>query len=273
VVVALGSNYTKSVVFIAGDHDIPAIGDPPLQGTGFIVSLPTEDPDRGYFYVVTAAHVVRPFPFTWVRFPRQDRGADNLRVDRWAYHPTADVAATAVSMVEDLEPYRIFHLPIGDFVGAEDRRLNPAPGDDVYFAGLLGNVRSMGERGVPMTRGGMVGALYQDGVPIRLPDDTVIHIRGHLIDCWSFGGFSDSPCFVRYISDINRTPRRGLQTPVQSTLLLGLVSGHFDLHASVALPDNESKLRIPVAAGIAVVTPAEAIRETIDDDDLVSDRE
>lgn len=50
------------------------------------------------------------------------------------------------------------------------------------------------------------------------------------------------------------------------------MSGHFDLGAAIALPDNAAKLRIPVAAGIAVVTPAEAIRETLDDEDLVADR-
>jgi hypothetical protein len=99
-------------------------------------------------------------------------------------------------MLEDLAPYRIFHVPAMDFVGSQERRFTPGPGDDVYFAGLLGAVPSMGERGVPMTRGGMIGALYQDGVPIRLPDDTVIHVQGHLIDCRSFGGFSGSPCFV-----------------------------------------------------------------------------
>jgi hypothetical protein len=72
VTVALGSRYTNSVVFISGDHDIRGDREPPLRGTGFIATLPTDDdPTQGFFYVVTAAHVVRPFPFTWVRFPKQ----------------------------------------------------------------------------------------------------------------------------------------------------------------------------------------------------------
>ncbi len=50
------------------------------------------------------------------------------------------------------------------------------------------------------------------------------------------------------------------------------MSGHFDIHAPVALPDNEEELRVPVAAGIAVVQPAETIMEVLDDDELVASR-
>ena len=55
-------------------------------------------------------------------------------------------------------------------------------------------------------------------------------------------------------------------------MLLGLVSGHFDIHAPVALPDNEEELRVPVAAGIAVVQAAETIMEVLDEEDLVASR-
>jgi hypothetical protein len=122
-------------------------------------------------------------------------------------------------------------------------------------------------------RSGSIGALYQDGIPIRLPDDTVIHASGHLIDCRSFGGFSGSPCFVRFLSGQGQTERMGLRYPIQSTLLLGMVAGHFDRTASVALPEGEDRLKVPVAAGIAVLSTAETIIETLNEEELVTERE
>ena len=65
----------------------------------------------------------------------------------------------------------------------------------------------------------------------------------------------------------------GLKVPKESTLLLGLVSGHFDLAASVALPDETNELRVPVAAGIAVVLPSDTILELLDSDELRETRE
>jgi hypothetical protein len=160
-----------------------------------------------------------------------------------------------------------------DFVGtATDLEWAPGPGADVYFAGLLGQVPSMGEENIPMVRTGSVGALYQKGIPMRLPGNTVIKVRGHLIDCQSFGGFSGSPCFVRYLSGTGETESMGLKYAIQSTLLLGMIGGHFDLKASVTLPDQENELDIPVAAGVAVIYPAETIREVLDLESFVAER-
>ncbi len=119
-----------------------------------------------------------------------------------------------------------------------------------------------------MTRTGTIGALHQDEIPVKQGDGTVVKVHGHLIDCRSFGGFSGSPCFVRFLRGILTTPRLGLKTPKDSTLLLGLVSGHFDLAASVALPDPADEIRVPVAAGIAVVLPSETILELLESDEL-----
>jgi hypothetical protein len=99
---------------------------------------------------------------------------------------------------------------------------------------------------------------------MRLPDSTVIYVRGHLIDCRSFGGFSGSPCFVRFISASGKTERLGLTYPIESTLLLGMIGGHFDLASAVELPDQEESISVPVAAGIGVVYPADVITETLD---------
>lgn len=264
---ALGEAYEKSVVFISGTMPgPPAITA--LRGTGFVVGVPSAHPEGVFLYIATAAHVVRPCSSTFVRVNRPDGSVEDLPVDRWIFHPFEDIAVTPV-LGED---FGHSYGTAESFIGSARVDHHPAPGDDVFFAGLLGQVRSMGERNIPMVRSGSIGALYQEGVPMRLPDDTVLHVRGHLIDCRSFGGFSGSPCFVRFISGQGQTERLGLRYPIQSTLLLGMVGGHFDLKASVALPDQEEKFKVPVAAGIAVVYPAESIVNTLEEDELVAER-
>lgn len=265
---ALGRQYSKSVVFILGAREG---GQAALRGTGFIVGFPSEaDPDQGHAYVVTAAHVVRPLATSLVRMTSADGSIVDRAVDPWVFHETEDIAVTRLP-----GPYRDFDfvaIPPKEFVGAEELQWSPQPGAEVFVTGLLGRVPSMGEHNVPMVRTGAIGAMYQDGIPLCLGEKTFIDVHGHLIDCQSFGGFSGSPCFVRYISARGETERMGLAYPIQSTLLLGMVGGHFDLSASVTLPDQEGKLNVPVAAGIAVIYTAEMIRELLDAEPFPAER-
>ena len=268
---AVSELYTRAVVFVSG-----ALGPGPadLRGTGFVVSMPTVDPDQLFLYVVTAAHVVRPMRSSVIRLVRSFDGSsiEDLEIprERWVFHAIEDLAVAPI--VVNPEDVILSVIPVSSFAGTAETQFAPGAGDKVVFAGLLGLVPSMGDRNVPMVRTGSIGALHQDELPVRLPDGTVLTMHGHLIDCRSFGGFSGSPCFVELLSGMDRTPRLGLASPRTSTLLLGLVSGHFDIHAPVALPDNEEELRVPVAAGIAVVQAAETIMEVLDDEDLVASR-
>jgi hypothetical protein len=270
-IVALGERYTRSVVFIAGTNQTGKAIQAELQGTGFVVGVPAANPEGVFLYVVTAAHVVRSFAATFIRVSQDDGSVKDEPVDRWVFHPIEDVAVTP--FVDTTGQFFHSFIETRNFVGQAETEVAAAAGDEVYFVGLLGQVPSMGKRNVPMVRSGSVGALYQDGIPIRLPDGTVIHNSGHLIDCRSFGGFSGSPCFVRFLSGQGETRRMGLRYPIESTLLLGMVGGHFDLKASVALPEGEDKLKVPVAAGIAVLSTAETIMETLNEEELVTERE
>lgn len=136
------------------------------------------------------------------------------------FHPVEDVAASLISL--DPSEIALTVIPTSSFVGTAETQFAPGPGDEVFFPGLLGQVPSMGQRNVPMLRGGIIGALHQSEIPMRLPDDTVLSVHGHLIDCRSFGGFSGSPCFVRFTSGINVTPRMGLKTPQVLLISWGL---------------------------------------------------
>jgi hypothetical protein len=266
---AVGKQYSKSVVFISGLLDGDT--DPKLRGSGFIVGFRSEpDPDQGHGYIVTAAHVVRLLKASFVRLTASDGSIVDREVDEWIYHPTEDIAVARLPT--PYKNYDFLAIPPKEFVGAEEYEWSPEPGAEVFAVGLLGQVPSMGEQNVPMVRTGAIGALYQDRIPMRLADNTLIKVHGHLIDSHSFGGFSGSPCFVRYISAIEKTPKMGLRYPVQSTLLLGMVGGHFDLKSSITLPDQEEKVNIPVAAGVAVVYPAETIREVLSEDAFVAER-
>jgi hypothetical protein len=258
---ALGARYTKSVVLIlGGDSEEGAT----LQGTGFVAGTPDAEPGLVIPFVVTAAHVVRTFAFTAVRLSMKDGSVTDHPITKWQIHDVEDVAIALLYPV-DADLVEVSPIPIDQFVGHEETEFPISVGDTVFFGGLLGQVESMGKANVPMIRSGTVGALHQDGVPMRLADNTLIYVHGHLVDCRSFGGFSGSPCFVRYISGTHVTERLRLKSPIESTLLLGIVGGHFDLAATVALPDQEQKLKVPVAAGIAVVYPAELIAEMLNE--------
>jgi hypothetical protein len=266
---SLGKRYLKTVAFITGQVGANAESRP--RGTGFLTGRRFEvDDKQGHIYVVTAAHVVRPLTASSVRLTLRGGGTADKEIDEWIFHPTEDVAVARMPM-----PYQAFDFLVvesNEFVGATRHEWEPEPGADVYFVGLLGQVPSMSARNIPMVRTGSIGALHQADIPMRLGGNTVIRVKGHLIDCQSFGGFSGSPCFVRYISSQGETEKFGLPYPIESTHLLGMIGGHFDLKASVALPDQEDKLDIPMAAGVGVLYPAEIIRDMLDDDPLAEER-
>ena len=269
---AFNAKLQKTVVFVGGSIE-PGVETKPLRGTGFVTHIPSAESEQTYLYVVTAAHVVRPLASRYIRMSRRDGTTLDLDIPAkdWDFHPTEDVAVGQFSI--DPAEVDLTVMPTETYVGRAETQFPVGNGDDVVFAGLLGLVESMGQRRIPMFRTGTIGAMYQHGIPMRLGDDIVVSVHGHLVDCRSFGGFSGSPCFVRYISGMDTTPRMGLPRPTQSTLLLGIVGGHFDMGASVALPDQEQKLSVPVAAGIAIVLPSETILEVLESEEQRENRD
>jgi hypothetical protein len=267
---AISTSYISTAVFIGGSRTDDSAVDAPLRGTGFVAQMEAPDPDQCFLYVITAAHVVRPLARSFVRLSRHDGTTVDMPLNEWTFHYREDVAVTPIAL--DPGEIRLTVVPVEMFVGVAETQFAPGPGDEVFFSGLLGDVPSMGQANVPMVRGGMIGALHQDGIPMRVQDGTVLSAHGHLIDCRSFGGFSGSPCFARFVSRIDATPNLGLKVPKETALLLGIVGGHFDLHASVALPDQEDRLRVSVTAGIAVLQTSETILDVLRDDDLEADR-
>jgi hypothetical protein len=281
--VPLPETYPKGVVFIGHRSD----GRDRLVGTGFFVSI------RGRIlqptYVVTAAHVVEGAAQTFVRL-RTTGGPRNVVIEDWFFHGVHDVAVAPIDVPFD---HDMTTTGIEQFI--DDPDALPPPlwggievGDDVYFIGLLGKVKAMRDRLIPIVRTGVLGAPWVENVPVkRSPVDATRNITAHLIDCRSFGGFSGAPCYLQKSRAV--AGDGGVNTQYR-TLLLGLIGGHFDDWTStkqrmVLVDDDDddqhddesysisNDIKAPVSTGIGYVIPVEFARETLMRDELLKKRE
>jgi hypothetical protein len=226
-------------------------------GTGFVVAVEGHHPIPGkaFGYVVTAAHVVRFVASSYVRVSLQGGGVQDLPVPRWTFHDDGetDVAVAPISINRQV----LRHLPTPIEPDLEPSRPKPRLGDAVFFVGLLANIKAMHAENVPMVRSGALGRLYQEGVRIKWPDQTIHSITAHLIDCRSHQGFSGSVCYVQL------EPRG--RTDVQyDTYLLGLITGHLDELGADQRVHN---------SGVGLVTPVEDIWHVLTQEELVKHRE
>jgi len=249
-------------------------------GTGFLIHE-QHDAFRAY-YVATADHVARQARAIRHHFFLFQSEPVEGEVLAWFFPETdADVALAPIH----LSGSSIASLPTDIFADKDTQerlfslgnplalsRRDPQMGDRVYFAGLLGRIPGMLQAIIPMVRSGVLGALYQERVPVVLPGNTHIILREpvHLIDCHSFGGFSGSPCFIQFEQEIRNVRDGYVEKTVQTTLLLGLVSAHFD-SVGVATTTGEfttlaGDITVPINAGIAIVTPSDALRELLESD-------
>lgn len=222
-------------------------------GTGFFVGMPGAVPGVIHPHVVTARHtVVAAFHHYGALYARVT--VDGALVDV----PMADwVIPDAVA-----DDIAVSYFPYGGrmcwsttrFLSEADEQ--PYLGDNVYFIGMLKWVPDMAASNVPMVRSGTLGAMNQSGIPVKMPDHVKIRMRGHLIDCRAYRGFSGSPCFV--------------QTPNGHTWLLGVISAHFD--ASDQIPFESDLIEVPIHAGVGVVAPVELLNQLLADESLVTMR-
>lgn len=252
---SFSEEYPDCVSFVCA-KDVDGHLEP--RGTGFFVSVPSTTTKGRHAYAVTAKHVVADGKPTWLRYRRYDGGTpDDVPLkDGWVLHPTADVAVAPV--VVDLE-HRALAVPEDQFVDRWHR--TAVLSDEINFVGLLKHVPTMLDRAIPMVRGGILGATYQEGVPLwdELHKVTITEPSAHLIDSHSVSGFSGSPVFVGQQQLI---PNADLADKSLSggVGLLGVLIGHFGGPLS--------------SDGVAVVVPVEVIRAFLDNSaGLVRERE
>ena len=249
--VPLHENHSRAVMFVCDRDD-----DGSLQpiGTAFMVGEPT--PDGGWFkYFVTAAHVVRDRPQTWIRLRREKGLPEDKEVGRWVFHQDQDVAITPCDL--DLSGFVWAFQAEEHFADTWHNKIPIRLGEAAYFMGLFAHVDTMADRAIPMMRGGCVGALYQERIAMRDGDHLREERYAHLIDCYSRSGFSGSPVFIDHpIVNLEINESTELPAARMSSLvaLLGILIGHFG-----SIGDN---------AGVAVVAPVEVIRDLFRDEEI-----
>ena len=229
----------------------------------FLVGVPIGEGDAVHLHLATASHVVPHYTRSFMR-PRLrvaptpgeelvERDLDETVVDvELGYGIDTQRMTSRSRICKTLMSCGLPESwPFDEFVDASP--YEPYVGEDVFFAGMLAQVESMGERHVAVLRGGMIGALDQRDIPMVEPGGTRRRVDGHLIDCRSFGVSARAPCFARLLRPGEPTPRLGLPRTDTHSLLLGLVGGHFDHRSSVEIQGD--KYSVPTSAGVAVVYP------------------
>ncbi len=248
----------KIVALLCAPQKVGSVQRLTPVGTGFFVGVNTEPPGAVHWYLVTARHIAANEPRLHVRL--------NMLAGGIKDHPTAgwvcggwggeDVAVAPFDLPNEVDHS---YYPIDGFV--TERANPPWLGDLVYFVGMLNFIPEMSDHNLPMVRSGTLGALDQANIPVRLPGGSVAKVRGHLIDCRAYRGFSGSPCFV--------------QGPRGETSLLGVVSAHFDAVDQVPLEGDllgGASAQVPIHAGVGVIAPVEILSELLADERLVEMR-
>jgi len=264
--------------------------------TAFFVRIPDEkDLDISSVYVVTARHVVEEVgdETIYLRVNDVQGGCIDYSIKRadWYCSETEDVATYLFQPPVHFKDrnvrvkYRSINLEIfinqkHDFCAMRTTKGNfyvPVEiGHDVFFIGLFSQTFG-DERNNPVVRFGNISRM--PGEPITLPrwaNSGSFSVKAYLVECRSWGGHSGSPAFWAFPRSVKRKlgekDEMWAMDYVQG--FLGLVSAHFDITRKAETSgDILGEIKVGINAGIAVITPAEAIRELLMREDLVRDRQ
>jgi len=274
--VPLDDEYPQCVTFVVTERELSdGTRGPMAIGTAFLIGMPFDDgTDRSFTYAVTAGHIVSR-PVMYSLRVNATSGVADIPIEQWFRHPTEDVAIAPVKLGDNLR-YVLVHT---NMFASDAVQPTPKLGDRVYFIGLLSFLRETRDEITPMVRSGTIGRLNQREVPVEW-DNTLSRIKAHLIDCRSYGGFSGSPCFIQAqvseFRDMSKEIPGGMIGNVlfDRTLLIGLISGHFDEKEKADVRGDESlEVRMRINSGVGLVTPVKFIREALHMEEVVSARE
>lgn len=232
--------FKEAIVYICNkDED----GDYDLKGTGFLTTATVRG--VGFFYVVSAAHVIEKFPedaeSVFLRINLSSGGFDyhETKKRHWAKHlndTQADIAACPIEINMD---WKFAH--IGLALSADDEIIAKHAigiGDEIFFIGLFGNHPGE-ENNIPVIRVGHIAAMPEEPVAGKNGK-----LDAYLIDVPALKGFSGSPVMV-YLSGTRYIDRKPVMYEYPKIFLLGIVHGHFD------------------PTGFSMVVPVQKITEVI----------
>jgi hypothetical protein len=274
----------KTVVFIYRSQN-GAPGQP--DGTGFLVAIPNpSQPGRSWVYLVTASHVLHTdpnnlssatYPELFVRINKKPEGSQTFHLpivtsgsNETAFFdsdPSVDIAVIPISLPNP-EQFDIAVLPEDMLVTRADlKKYNIGVGTDMFFTGMftpfLGQTRNY-----PIVRFGKLAMIPEEKIPIGDRK-----IDAYLVETFSFGGNSGSPVF--FYPSADNTP--GALTMGNFIKVAGVMKGFFgDIEPiMMAQTASASVNNIPVSkenSGIAIVVPADHIRQILDSQLLASKR-
>lgn len=297
--VKLTDSFLNTVAFLCIEEEVePGRREVVPRATAFFVTVRDPDhPGATYPYVVTARHCIeetagRPF---FIRFNWQQEFDDKQTHEgEWFLHhdPHSDVAVAPFAP-SGRGNYAISVLEPDKFVRADytvdpstlmNRGVSPvrfpvSTGDGVVFISLF--VQAPGTlSNLPVARFGHIARMPRELVRFRRSDGTEVELLGYLAESYSWGGHSGAPAFwhhpaVRMV-EVQEEGKEPVQVPVTDDIkaLLGVVSGHFDIAQKAEVKgDILGSVSTNINAGMAVITPAEAIRELLMREDVVADRQ
>jgi len=298
-------------VFVCIDEEVaPGTWARIPKATAFLTTIKGDPFWTGY--VVTAAHVIEGAGnrSLYLR-ANTDDGFDDIEIHReeWFIHDHSDVAIVRVKWTGK-KPYDLYSIYPEDFVRADFSLQVPsalvagpsgigqtsatvmqsvqvATGDQVSIIGLF--VQHYGQsKSLPIVRTGTIAQMPSVPVRYRHPGGTYSEQPAYLIEIHSHGGLSGSPVYVhrRFTAltqlDVPLVGQPGQAVPgkiwvqdpdAEFANFLGLVSGHFDIaQTAETTGDIYGTITVAINAGIAVITPAEAVRELLWRDDVLEDR-
>lgn len=240
--------------------------------TTFLVSVPIGN-DLVQIHAVTARHVIeasRQYGDLFIRLKLQAGKSKDVVTpqDKWICHMQTDVAVIPIEIPDecDLKVIPFENLAPEEYIVKKEVGI----GDDVFFVGLFSGYSGQ-KHDRPVVRFGNISLMHEE-MPLRL-DPTSEHttqVDAYLIESRSWGGHSGSPVFIYF--PVTRKPGM-IAFGGDQFALLGLTHGHFDLPQNVKLTgDLLGSVEVLGNAGIAAVIPAEKIRETMMEEQLVEER-
>jgi hypothetical protein len=106
------------------------------------------------------------------------------------------------------------------------------------------------------------------------PSEELVSVDAYLVEARSWGGQSGAPAFVSFLPDRELMTTGTFRQEGRTGMLLGLVHGHYDIRTNVEfIGDITGSGHVNVNAGIAAVIPAQKIRDTLMEKELVEERE
>jgi hypothetical protein len=215
-------------------------------------------------YLVTARHVIEEIAKTgvdevWLRVNKNDGSSawGSTKISQWYMHPSdpsLDVAIIEMGVPVEGDhlvlPYSLCLTP--ELAATHEM----AVGEEIFIVGLFKHYYGE-QRNIPIVRIGNLATAEEQ----KISSERFGKRDAYLIEARSIGGLSGSPAFLNFgATRVIRGQLVHAQAPI--VLLMGLVSGHYDVHSAGV--DAATTQSDRVNTGIAVVVPIRNVRAVIE---------